>query len=264
MFKYNISNDVKYMTVTEIENLQIVNHAFSTRIGGVSTGEAATMNFGLNRKDTLENIKQNFKLLCHAIGSDYKNIVLSNQVHGNRVYAVSEKDAGKGLFISSDILGVDALVTNVPDVPICTFHADCMPIFFVDKEKRAIGLAHSGWKSTALNIAKETIDKMIENYGCNPKDIICAIGPSIGPCHFEVDLEVAEKFPNKFVIEEDKPHINLWEVCEEQLINCGVLKQNLIKANICTYCEKDTFYSYRGDNHKTGSMVSIMQLRRTN
>ena len=265
MFKHNKINNIEFLTITEFDKSGLVRHGFSTRKGGVSLGEAGTMNFGFNRKDTRENIVKNFELFCTVLGVDYKKIVFTNQTHEDVVYAVTKKDIGKGLMTISDIKGVDALVTNIPNIPLCTFHADCMPLFFLDTNKKAIGLTHSGWKSTLLNIAQKTVQKMQSEYGCNPADIIVAIGPSIGVCHFEVGQGVADKFKEKFgdeyIINGETPHIDLWQLCKSQLINAGILSHNITITDICTFCNNDLFYSYRGDNHKTGSMVSIMELR---
>lgn len=254
MFKLNEKNKIKYYTIQAFEDSGLVRHAFSTRIGGVSTGEAATMNFGFNRKDTVENIYKNFELLCNAVGIDNRSLVMTKQVHGNDVYAAKKVDIGKR------IEAVDALVTNEAGVAICTFHADCTPLFFLDTKKKAIGLAHSGWRSTLLNIAAKTIEKMQSEYGCDPSNIIAAIGPSIGPCHFEVDSDVAEAFDEKYITRKDKPYIDLWRMCADQIIAAGVKEESLTSADICTFCSRDILYSYRGDKGKTGSMAAILEL----
>lgn len=263
MFELREKDKVKYLVITEFEETALVNHCFSTRIGGVSTGEAGTLNFGFSRKDTRENVVENFKIICKTIGVDFERLVLTDQIHQSRVYVVTEKDAGKGITAESDIKCIDALVTNVPDIPIVTFHADCIPVFFLDTKSKAIGLAHSGWKGTFENISKNVVNTMIDNYGTNPEDLICGIGPSIMECHFEVGEDVAQMFEarygSEFVKMYDKPHINLTAIVEKQLKECGV--QKVVQSNICTYCNNDIYYSYRGDNHKTGSLISVMALK---
>ncbi|OQB13372.1 MAG: Laccase domain protein YfiH [Firmicutes bacterium ADurb.Bin193] len=254
MFTINRKNNIEYLTIPSFEQSGLVRHAFSTRIGGVSTGETATMNFGFERKDTPENIKRNFELLCGCVGINPDKLVMAKQVHGDIVLAADKTDAGRRLE------GVDAFVTDDPDIAICTFHADCVPLFFLDTKKRVIALAHSGWRGTAANIAGKTVGKMIADYGCDPHNIIAALGPSIGVCHFEVGQEVADVFDTKYVIQGEKPRIDLWALCKDQVLACGVTESNFTLSGICTFCRKDLFYSYRGDNMKTGSMVSIMQL----
>lgn len=263
MFELREKDGVKYLVITEFEDTNLVNHCFSTRIGGVSTGEAGTLNFGFTRRDTRENVLENFKIICKTIDVDYKKLVLTDQVHDNKVYMVTESDAGKGITRESDIKHIDALVTNIPGIPIVTFHADCIPVFFLDVNKRAIGLAHSGWKGTYSNISKKVVEKMVEEYGTNPKDLMCGIGPSIMQCHFEVGDDVAQMFRDKygddFIEIKTKPHINLTSIVEKQLRECGV--ENIFQSNICTHCNNDIYYSYRGDNHKTGSLISLMALK---
>ena len=263
MFELREKDGVKYLVITEFEDTNLVNHCFSTRVGGVSTGETATLNFGFSRKDTTENVLENFKIICKTINVEFEKLVLTDQVHGNDVYKVTEKDAGKGITRENDIKNIDAFVTNVPHVPIVTFHADCIPVFFLDTKNKAIGLAHSGWKGTYSNISKKVVERMTAEYGTKPCDLICAIGPSIMECHFEVDDNVADmfvaKYGNEFITMYEKPHINLTAIVEKQLVNCGV--ENVVQSGICTYCNKDMYYSYRGDNHKTGSLISVMSLK---
>ena len=263
MFELKEKDGVKYLVINEFEKTGLVSHCFSTRIGGVSTGEAGTLNFGFTRKDTRENVLKNFKIICKTIDVEYEKLVLTDQVHDSKVYKVTEKDAGKGIIRESDIKGIDAFVTNVPNIPIVTFHADCIPVFFLDTKNKAIGLAHSGWKGTYSNISKNVINKMAEEYSTVPKDLICGIGPSIMECHFEVGDDVAqmfeERYGRQFVKIYDKPHINLTAIVENQLTDCGVEK--VVQSGICTFCNNDLYYSYRGDNHKTGSLISIMALK---
>ena len=262
MFELREKGKVKYLVIKEFEDTGLVKHCFSTRHGGVSTGEAESLNFGFTRKDTRENVLQNFRIICDTIDVDFEKLVLTDQVHDNKVYAVTSKDAGKGITRESDIKEIDALVTNEKGVVLVTFHADCIPVFFLDPVKKAIGLAHSGWKGTYKNISAEVVKKMQELYATTPADLICGIGPSILTCHFEVGDDVAEMFAEKygqeFIIQKEKPHIDLTAIVEKQLKECGV--QKVIQSGICTYCNNDIYYSYRGDNHKTGSLISMMSL----
>lgn len=263
MFELREKNGVKYLVIQEFENTGLVKHCFTTRHGGVSTGEAGTLNFGFTRKDTRENVLQNFRIICNTIDVDFNSLVLTDQVHDSKVYSVTAKDAGKGITTESDIKAVDALVTNEKGVTLVTFHADCIPVFFLDPVGKAIGLAHSGWKGTYKNISAEVIEKMKSEYGTKPSDLICGIGPSIMTCHFEVDDDVAEmfakKYGGKYIFQMEKPHIDLTGIVEEQLRKCGA--ENIIQSKICTYCNNNLYYSYRGDNKKTGSLISVMALK---
>lgn len=263
-------NGIAYVRFANLDRYEdMITHCFTTRLGGVSTSECTALNLGFNRKDTRENVVQNFKLLAEALDVDYRDMVFSSQVHDIRVRAVDENDRGKGIVRESDICGYDALVTNREKVVLVTFYADCVPIFLLDPEKRAIGLAHSGWRGTVREIAGETVRVMREEYGTEPKDIQAAIGPSIGDCCFEVGQEVYEEFaallpwstrwcrptiPGKW-------HINLQQIICSSLQGAGVPENNIAVSGICTKCCKDMFFSYRGDEGRTGSLAAVMMLK---
>lgn len=263
-------NGIKYI---QFENLkkyeQKITHCFSTRIGGVSTGECSTLNLGFNRKDTRENVLENYHRLCRVIGVDPKNLVLSNQVHDNRVRIVNEDDRGKGIFIESDIKGYDGLVTNKPGVALVTFYADCVPLYFYDPEKNVIALSHSGWRGTVKRIAVETVRVMADSFGCAPQKLEVVIGPSIGKCCFEVGVEVVEAFEREQLLEEGfvspsvsgRWHLDLQGIIKRMLEASGVRAEAICTSGICTKCNGDLLYSHRGHGGKTGSLAAIMQLR---
>ncbi|NLY43622.1 MAG: peptidoglycan editing factor PgeF [Clostridiaceae bacterium] len=268
-FRHNTIGGVEYLTIPSFEETGLVTHGFSTRLGGVSTGEYRTLNLGLNKKDKRENVLYNFKILTEKLKIDYHDLVFSNQVHEDRIIEVSQKDKGKGIFVESDIIGVDGLITSERGVPLVTFYADCVPLFFLDPVKKVIALTHSGWRGTVKKIGYKTVRKMEKAYSCKPKDILVGIGPSIGKCHFEVDKPVAEEFYNAFgenarELIEPKPgnkyNIDLWRANELQLEQAGIRNENITVAYECTVCKKDIYFSHRGDKGKTGSMAAIMQL----
>ncbi|MDD4688236.1 MAG: peptidoglycan editing factor PgeF [Eubacteriales bacterium] len=264
-FKLVKKGELEYLTVPSFEETGLVRHCFTTRLGGVSTGEAASLNLSYKRNDSPENVRENFRIICEAIGVDHNKIVFSDQTHKKGIYIATTDDLGKGLHRESDISDADGLVTQQKDVPLCTFYADCVPLFFLDPVKKITSAVHSGWKSTLLEIGKEAVSVM-KDMGSNPDDILAAIGPSIGPCHFEVRGDVAEQFTDKFGMEildrtvGDKSFINLWKTNVNILIASGIRERNITLAEECTYCNRDRFYSYRGDDHKTGSLCGIIQL----
>ena len=246
----------------------IITHCFTTRVGGVSTGECCSLNFALNRNDTQENVKENFKRLCSVLGIDFNKLVFSNQIHDNKVKVVDESDRGKGIVRKSDIVGYDALITDKRQVPLVTFYADCVPVLLFDTRKKAIGAAHSGWKGTVAQIAGETVQAMTDNFGCFPDDMEAVIGPSIGKCCFEVGEEVYNDFKDKIAWSEkfcakagnNKWYIDLQEIIKNTLLNNGLSKDRISISNVCTKCRKDIFFSHRGDRGKTGCMVAVLQI----
>ncbi|HHV98568.1 MAG TPA: peptidoglycan editing factor PgeF [Clostridiaceae bacterium] len=244
-------------------------HCFTTRIGGVSTGECESLNLGFKRRDSRENVIENYKRVCSALDINIEDIVLSDQVHDKKIKTVYESDRGKGILKNSDIIGVDGLITNKKNIALVTFYADCVPVYIFDTGKTAIGLAHSGWKGTLKEIAREMVEKMHAEYGSRPSDMKAVIGPSIGKCCFEVGDEVVDAFltgipwSKSFISKNDgeKWKIDLKAVVKKTLMNSGVLEENIEVSNICTKCCKSIFFSYRGDEGKTGSLAAIMQLK---
>lgn len=245
-----------------------ITHCFTTRLGGVSSGECFSLNMGFNRNDSKENVIENYQRVCDAVGIDIRDTVLSRQIHDNKIYKVASSDKGKGIFRENDLSGYDGLMTNEKGIALVTFYADCVPLFFYDPDNKAIALSHSGWRSTQKSIAAETVKAMEKEYGTESSKLICAIGPSIRQCCFEVGEEVVEDFCNtiqwsdKYCKKEnnDKWHIDLQGIIKNTLLITGVLENNITDANLCTKCNKDIFFSHRGDNGKTGSMTAIMQL----
>ncbi len=267
-----IFNKVGDLVYLEFKNLKkydnILTHCFTTRLGGVSEGECSSLNLSFNRKDNRENILKNYRIIADAIGVDFDKMVLSNQVHDNKIRVVKLADAGKGLITESDIIGFDGLSTNNNGIPLVTFYADCVPVLLLDPVKKAITAVHSGWKSTVKNISYNALLLMKDTYGSNFEDIQVAIGPSICKDCFEVDFDVYNCFLDKFNwckkytdYRAGKYHIDLQRIIKQVMIDAGVLESNIVISDICTKCNNDVFFSYRGDNGKTGSLAAIMMLK---
>lgn len=262
-------NGVEFLQFSNLKAYDgMITHCFTTRHGGVSTGECASLNLGLNRNDRRENVLENFNRICGALDIDSRNLVLTSQVHDNKVMTVDEGDRGKGLHKESDIKNCDGLLTNRRQVALAAFFADCVPVFLFDREKHVIGVVHSGWRGTVKEIAAEAVRKMGEAYGSKPADIMAAIGPSIGKCCFEVGNEVYSEFINKFgwsgeFCEKgpaDKWYIDLAGIIKRMLTDCGLKEESVCVANICTKCRRDVFFSHRGDKGRTGNLAAIIQL----
>lgn len=148
----NEKNGVVYLTFPLFEKAGI-KHGFSTKLGGVSVGDCATMNLSFTRGDDEKAVLENHRRFAKAVGYPVKNVVLSNQVHETKILRVDEKDCGKGVVRESDIIGIDGLITNDKKVVLMTFFADCVPLFFYDPVKKAIGASHSGWRGSVKRIA---------------------------------------------------------------------------------------------------------------
>ena len=149
-FLTHSSNELVYHTSDILENSGIV-HGFSTRLGGVSKGHFASLNLQKNgpEPDGWENVLENYRRFCEALGTDVRNVVRSKQVHEDTVRHVTEADRGKGLFAARDYTA-DALVTNEPGLNLMVFSADCIILLLHDPLTRSIGAVHAGWRGRAL------------------------------------------------------------------------------------------------------------------
>ncbi len=266
----NNSDTVPYLTFDSLSKIEFINHAFTTRLGGVSEGEFSSMNMAFNRGDNCECVTQNYKRFCQSAGFEYESLVASAQDHNIFVRAVTKADRGVGIYKPRDIESVDALITNDRGVTLVTYYADCTPLFFVDIKNKAIGLAHAGWRGTVGRIGEKVIQKMTELYSTNPGDVVAAIGPAISKCCYEVDLPCAENFLNlkdldssKFVFpkENGKYLIDLLETNRQILVAGGLKPENITISDLCTNCNSDLLWSHRATKGHRGTMSAFMCLR---
>lgn len=243
-------------------------HGVSTRHGGKSRAAYDSLNLGLHVEDQQADVVENRRLFCQALGVEHKKIVTCQQVHGEKIVKVTGEMAGMGsVDYSSTVPDADGLITNVPGIPLMLFFADCTPILLVDPVEKAIGLAHGGWKGTVASIGSKTVAEMQKEYGCKPENMFAAIGPSIGPCCYEVGIEVVEKFKASFpgfwsqLVEakaNGKYNLNLWEANRLQLAEAGILPDRIDVAGVCTSCNNRQFFSYRADKGKTGRIAALL------
>jgi YfiH family protein len=268
--KLNNIDTVPYLTYNSLSEINFINHAFTTRLGGVSTGEFTSMNMAFNRGDNPDSVTENYKRFCKSAGFDYESLVASAQDHHTVVRAVTSGEKGIGIYKPRDMESVDALITNEKGVTLVTYYADCTPLFFVDTKNKAIGLAHAGWRGTVGRIGEKVVEKMTELYGTNPADIKAAIGPAISVCCYEVDYPCAEHFLNladldssKFVFEKGngKYMVDLLETNRQILTASGVKNENITVSDVCTNCNSDLLWSHRATKGHRGTMSAFMCIK---
>ena len=266
----NNADTVPYLTYNSLSEINFINHAFSTRLGGVSEGEFTSMNMAFNRGDNPENVTENYKRICKSAGFDFDSLTASAQDHNTFVRAVTSENKGVGIYKPRDLHSVDALVTNEKGVTLVTYYADCTPLFFVDTKKKAIGLAHAGWRGTVGRIGEKVVNKMTELYGTNPSDIVAAIGPAISVCCYEVDKPCADNFyalsdldSSRFVFPKDngKYMIDLLETNRQILVAAGVKNENITVSDVCTNCNSELLWSHRATKGKRGTMSAFMCIK---
>ena len=262
---------VPYLSFPQLEELGVVRHGFTTRLGGVSSGDCSSMNLSYTRGDDPRNVEENYNRICKAMGIKKEKIICSNQSHTNYVIMVDEELAGNGVVYENQLNDVDGFVTDVPGICLLTMYADCVPLYFVDPMKKVIGLSHSGWKGTVQKIGAVTIRKMIKEYGCNPQDIYVAIGPSICQSCYEVSGDVIQAFKSVFHKQywedlfyhkyEDKYHLNLWKANEIILLEQGIKKEHLTVTDVCTCCNSEVLFSHRASGGKRGNLSALLMIK---
>lgn len=266
----NSPASVPYLTYNSLSEIKFINHAFSTRLGGVSEGEFTSMNMAFNRGDNPESVTENYKRICKSAGFDFDSLTASAQDHNTFVRAVTSENKGVGIYKPRDLHSVDALITNEKGVTLVTYYADCTPLFFVDIKQKAIGLAHAGWRGTVGRIGEKVVKKMTELYDTNPADIVAAIGPAISVCCYEVDKPCADNFyalsdldSSRFVFpkENGKYMIDLLETNRQILVAAGVKNENITVSDVCTNCNSELLWSHRATKGKRGTMSAFMCIK---
>lgn len=271
IFEEKQVGEVCYLTYPLLEKTGMVKHGFSTRVGGVSEGFLGSMNLSFSRGDEESNVRENYRRMAKALDVEEDSFVFSAQTHTTNIRKVTADDKGKGLVKPLDYQDVDGLITDVPGLCLTTFYADCVPLYFVDPVHKAIGLSHSGWRGTVSKMGEVTLQRMVEEYGTNPADVIAAIGPSICQDCYEVSEDVIIEFRNAFAKEHwdelyyekdnGKYQLNLWKANEIVLTDAGVLKNNIAITNVCTCCNSDVLFSHRASNGKRGNLAAFMMIK---
>lgn len=270
IFRERTENGVLFLEFPLFTETGMVRHGFSTRIGGVSEGDCAEMNLSFTRGDKEEAVKENFRRMGRAIGVRPEQMVFTVQTHTTNVREVSAEDPGNGYGRRIAYTDVDGLVTNRPGVCLTTFYADCVPLFFLDPVKKAIGLSHSGWRGTVGKMGKATVDKMASLYGSDPKDILAAVGPSICRECYEVSGDVIDAFRESYEErywddlfyrkENGKYQLDLWKANEIVLKEAGITEEHMAVTNLCTCCNSRLLFSHRASHGKRGNLGAFLAL----
>ena len=262
------NNNIWYGTFPVLEQAGFVN-ACSCRLNGESDIVEGTLNLALHVGDDVEKVLRNRKAFAEAVGVDANCFTTCQQVHGSKVTLVTEELVGSGASdFANTIADTDALITNLTDVPLILFYADCVPVLFADLESGAIGLAHAGWRGTVANIGVKTLAAMGEAFGTKPQNVLVGIGPSIGACCYEVDdfvRDQAQGYEEFFASKGGgKYQLDLWGMNVKQLVDAGVPAENIVVSGVCTNDNVELFCSYRAEQGKTGRMGVCLCARKIN
>lgn len=257
-----------YLTFPAFTETGLVRHLFSTRLGGVSEGCFSSMNLSFTRGDKREAVEENYRRIAAALGCRTEDFVCSDQTHTVNIRKVTESDRGKGVTRAKDYKDIDGLVTDRPGIVLATFFADCVPLYFLDPVKKVIGLAHSGWRGTVEGMGGRMLSVMQKEYGCDRKDILAAVGPSICRDCYEVSEDVAERFREAFgeaVLypgkEPGKYQLDLWKANELVLERAGLMPKQITVTDICTCCNPGLLFSHRASQGKRGNLGAFLMLK---
>ena len=269
--KQNKTGQVEYLTFPLIEQTGLVRHLFTTRLGGVSKDIYGTMNLSYTRGDDKDAVDENFRRITRVLKCELGAIVCSDQTHTVNLRVAARKDGGKGIVIPRDYTDIDGLLTDEPGLVLATFYADCVPLYFVDVKKRAIALAHSGWRGTVARMGRCVTDKMKEVYGTDPADIVAAVGPSICQECYEVSEDVADAFAQEFrrqgqadeILQSKgggKYQLDLWRANEIVLKEAGIPAERIQVTDICTCHNSEYLFSHRASKGRRGNLGAFMGL----
>lgn len=222
---------------------------FSTRQGGFSEGEFAKLNLSLCVGDEEKNVLKNRNLFFSSLRIEKENVVLAGQIHKDKI-------------ICPQYFGLqrecDGLVTNRANTFLTLTAADCYCVFFYEPLKKVVCGVHSGWRGVVAEIVKKAVQRLKTDFGCAQEEILAFVTPGISQENFEVGEDVAENFESKFIKRKHKPFVDLEKIIVKQLEKTGIRTENIETSNLCTFNEKDLFFSHRRDKGKTGRMFGVI------
>ncbi len=283
--KLACGEQLEYLTFPKLSAIEGIEHLFTTRLGGVSKGDCATLNFSFTRGDDRSAVLENYARMGEVLGVDKGAFVTTDQTHTTNIRVVTKEDAGKGVTCNRDYTDIDGLITAEKGLVLSCFTADCVPLYFVDPVKQVIGVAHSGWRGTVAGMGARMVERMSREFGCEPVNIIAAIGPSICQDCYEISEEVAVQFKQgvwepsridrycqeayeaglhptgKLLLpgkSEGKYQLDLWLANVVVLRSAGVKLENIEVTDICTNCNPDYLFSHRASGGKRGNLGAFL------
>ena len=249
-----IRTGLPYFEIPQMTKISWIHHGFLTRLGGVSSPPFESLNLSDSNGDREENVQKNKQRVVEIFDLDLKRLILLNQLHQDKILLIREP---LGSFPSP--LEYDAMITDIPKTYLGVLTADCIPIFIADRGKKVIAAIHAGRQGTALNITSKVLKRMKEAFGCLSKDLIFGMGPSIGPCCYEIDEKVFVPAWKPFSTPKGngKWMVDLAKINISQMENEGIRKEQIFRIDLCTSCHRDLFFSYRKEG-QTGRQISFI------
>ena len=270
-----IKDEIQYLQFRKLlEYDNIITHAYS--LGTNLNFRTARANKESLTKKELKKGIESYQKICNSLGTDYKNIVKTNQEHTDNIKIINGKINKEFMDINLEEYNqTDGLITNKTNLILSTTNADCILLLFFDPVTKTIANIHSGWRGTLQRISVKTIEKMQKEFNCISENIICCICPSIRKCHFEVDKDVKDMFEKEFqdlnkkfleqIIEkqEDNEKWNIDTVLINKIIleQKGLRPENIVDSGICSVCDSDLIHSYRVEKQGYGLSTALISLK---
>lgn len=269
VFRTDTHTAVPFLSFRVLEEIGFVVNGFSTRLGGASTGKFASMNFSYGRGDNPEHVLENYTRMAKALQVERDRMVVSWQTHTTNIRQVTKEDEGKGVIYDRDYRDIDGLICDIPGITLVTFYADCVPLYFVDRKNRAVGLSHSGWRGTVNRMGEKTLLAMKDAFSTRPEDVTACIGPSICKDCFEVGEEVVEEFQKAFAGKDwdklwtknehpGKYQLDLWEANRMIMEESGIPAKQITVTNLCTRCNSSYLFSHRKCGDNRGNLAAFL------
>jgi len=253
--------DILIYRVQAFDNYLHLTHAIFTRKGGLSQPPFYALNLSVSVGDSPQTVAKNIELACRIVNTTPNQTISCYLVHGADVLTVTQNNQQR-------VMGhADGLITGEPEVYLFMRFGDCTPLIFFDPIQNAVGLTHAGWRGTMKNAAGATVKAMTRQLGCQPKDIMAVIGPSIGPCCYEVGKDVMAAAQSLMASDSlfqpngtpNHAYFDMWEAYRRQLEATGV--EQIIQSKLCTACRTDEFFSHRAEKGRTGRFGVIIGLK---
>ncbi len=256
---------VRFLTIPAFDRAGGVTCAFSTRIGGVSPKPYDSLNFSRKREPNPDNFMENMRRFAGACGFDSNRAVTINYAHSALLWQARREDAGCGIVRETVPKVCDGLYTVQADLPLVSFHADCVPLFFYDPKRRAVAVCHAGWRGVAAHITRHALEALID-LGCRQADILAAVGPCISVRHYEVGEDVHDIFCREFgpaalQARQGRLYVDLNAACVQDMLAGGLAPGNITVADLCTYENPYLMFSHRRDRGQTGAMAAIISIK---
>ncbi len=263
-------NELVYFSYSLFKPLKRILSVVSSRQGGVSATPYASLNLALSVGDDHAAVMTNRELLCKTIGVEVDAMTVAQLVQRTHIEVVTSSSRGLDAAEKAQrFVATDGLITNVAEVPLFIFIADCAALSFFDPKRNVIGIGHAGWRGTVGGIARKMVEAMNAAFDCKPADVLVGISPSIGPCCYQVREDVVaafqEAYPEQadafFVQQPDGSiHLDMWTALTCQLRSSGIQEEHIELAGVCTACHTDVFYSNRAEGGKTGRFTGMVTL----